>query len=315
MSRPLLIFSGRSNPKFSDSVASTLGVSLGALEVVQFSDGELSVEIGDNVRGGDVFVLQSTSTPGNDHLMELLIIVDALKRSSAGRITAAIPYFGYARQDRKIKPRVPITAKLIADMLTTAGADRVLTMDLHAGQMMGFFDIPVDNLYALPIMVPYLKSKYGSNGVTIVSPDVGGLERARFLATRLDNAPLAVIDKRRGGPNKVDSMTVVGEVEGDICVIVDDIADTGGTLLKAADTLVKAGAKRVVACCVHGVFSGDARRRLNESAIEEVIVSDTIAQEHSAGSDEKVTVLSVAPLFAEAIRRIHLDDSISSLFR
>lgn len=314
MSRPLLLFSGRSNPHFSSAVATTLGASLGALEVLQFSDGEISVEIGDNVRGGDVFVLQSTSTPGNDHLMELLIIIDALKRSSAGRITAAIPYFGYARQDRKVKPRVPITAKLIADMLTTAGADRVLTMDLHAGQMMGFFDIPVDNLYALPIMVPYLKSKYGSSGVTIVSPDVGGLERARFLATRLDNAPLAVIDKRRGGPNKVDSMNVVGEVEGDICVIVDDIADTGGTLLKAAETLLKAGAKRVVACCVHGVFSGDARKRLNESMIEEVIVSDTIAHEKGASGD-KVTVLSVAPLFAEAIRRIHSDDSISSLFR
>lgn len=314
MSRPLLIFSGRSNPNFSAAVAGTLGVSLGALEVVQFSDGELSVEIGDNVRGGDVFVLQSTSSPGNDHLMELLIIIDALKRSSAGRITAAIPYFGYARQDRKMKPRVPITAKLIADMLTTAGADRVLTMDLHAGQMMGFFDIPVDNLYALPIMVPYLRSKYGSNGVTIVSPDVGGLERARFLATRLDNAPLAVIDKRRAGPNKVDSMTVVGEVEGDICVIVDDIADTGGTLLKAAETLVKAGAKKVVACCVHGVLSGDARRRLNESEIEEIIVTDTIPHEQGA-SEDKITVLSVAPLFAEAIRRIHSDDSISSLFR
>ncbi len=314
MSRPLLIFSGRSNAAFSEAVASTLAVSLGALEVEQFADGELSVEIGDNVRGGDVFVIQSTSTPGNDHLMELLIIIDALKRSSAGRITAAIPYFGYARQDRKVKPRVPITAKLIADMLTTAGADRVLTMDLHAGQMMGFFDIPVDNLYALPIMVPYIKSKYGTNGVTIVSPDVGGLERARFLATRLDNAPLAVIDKRRAGPNKVDSMTVVGEVEGEICIIVDDIADTGGTLLKAADTLIKAGAKRVVACCVHAVFSGDSCKKLNDSIIEEVIVSDTIAHQRSAVG-AKVTILSVAPLFAEAIRRIHSDDSISSLFR
>lgn len=314
MSRPLLVFSGRSNPNFSNAVSTTLGVSLGELEVVQFSDGELSVEIGDNVRGGDVFVMQSTCTPGNDHLMELLIIIDALKRSSAGRITAALPYFGYARQDRKIKPRVPITAKLVADMITTAGADRVLTMDLHAGQMMGFFDIPVDNLYALPIMVPYIKSKYGSSGVTIVSPDVGGLERARFLATRLDNVPLAVIDKRRAGPNRVDSMSVVGEVAGDICIIVDDIADTGGTLLKAAETLLKAGSKKVIACCVHPVLSGDARQLLNESAIEEVIVTDTIPHNKAAAGD-KITVLSVAPLFAEAIRRIHSDDSVSSLFR
>lgn len=314
MSRPLLVFSGRSNPNFANAVATTLGVHLGGLEVVQFSDGELSVEIGDNVRGGDVFVMQSTCTPGNDHLMELLIIIDALKRSSAGRITAALPYFGYARQDRKIKPRVPITAKLVADMITTAGADRVLTMDLHAGQMMGFFDIPVDNLYALPIMVPYIKSKYGSSGVTIVSPDVGGLERARFLATRLDNTPLAVIDKRRAGPNRVDSMSVVGEVAGDICIIVDDIADTGGTLLKAAETLLKAGAKKVIACCVHPVLSGDARQLLNDSAIEEVIVTDTIPHDKGAAGD-KITVLSVAPLFAEAIRRIHSDDSVSSLFR
>jgi ribose-phosphate pyrophosphokinase len=310
---PLLVFAGRSNPHFAQSVCQTLSTAPAQIEIVQFSDGEISVEIGDNVRGGDVFVLQSTCNPGNDHLMELLIIIDALKRSSAGRITAAIPYFGYARQDRKVKPRVPITAKLIADMITTAGADRVLTMDLHAGQMMGFFDIPVDNLYALPTMIPYLRSKFGVEGVTIVSPDVGGLERARLVATRLDNCPLAVIDKRRAGVNRVASMTVVGDVEGQTCVIVDDIADTGGTLIKAAETLKKAGASRVIACCVHAVLSGESRERLRASDIEEVIVTDTIP--HSdLQSNDRVTVLSVAPVFAEAMRRIHSDDSVSSLF-
>ncbi len=314
MTRPLLVFSGRSNQRFTQSACETLGIELGRIEVVRFSDGELSVEIGDNVRGGDVFVVQSTCTPCNDHLMELLIIIDALKRSSAGRITAALPYFGYARQDRKVKPRVPITAKLVADMITTAGADRVLTLDLHAGQMMGFFDIPVDNMYALPVMVPYLSARYGTKDVTIVSPDVGGLERARLVATRIDNCPIAVIDKRRSGPNRVDSMTVVGDVAGQTCIIVDDIADTGGTLVKAADTLIKAGAKEVVACCVHAVLSGEARKRLNDSPIKEVIVTDTIPQPKGEEGD-KLTVLSVAPLFAEAIRRIHSDDSVSSLFR
>ncbi len=313
MSGPLLVFAGRSNPKFSQAVCETLAVAPARIDIVQFSDGEISVELGDNVRGGDVFVLQSTCNPGNDHLMELLIIIDALKRSSAGRITAAIPYFGYARQDRKVKPRVPITAKLVADMLTTAGADRVLTMDLHAGQTMGFFDIPVDNLYALPTMVPYVRSKYGVDDVTIVSPDVGGLERARLVATRLDDRPLAVIDKRRSGINRVASMRVVGEVEGQTCVIVDDIADTGGTLIKAAETLKKAGAKRVVACCVHAVLSGESRARLRASSIEEVIVTDTIPHEELQ-KDDRITVLSVAPVFAEAMRRIHSEDSVSSLF-
>jgi ribose-phosphate pyrophosphokinase len=313
VTRPLLVFSGRSNPKFSKAVCDTLSIPLGALESTQFADGELSVEIGDNVRGGDVFVIQSTCSPANDRLMELLIIVDALKRSSAGRITAAIPYFGYARQDRKVKPRVPITAKLVADMITTAGADRVLTMDLHAGQLMGFFNIPVDNLFALPVLMPFLINKYGTEGVTIVAPDVGGVERARLFATRMDNAPIAVIDKRRSGPNMVASMNVVGDVAGQICLIVDDMVDTGGTLIKAADTLLEKGAKSVAACCVHGVLSGDARKRLNDSSISEVIVTDTIP--HADDLGDKVSVLSVASLFAEAIRRIHSDDSISSLFR
>ena len=313
MSGPLLVFSGRSNPLFSQAVCRSLQIEPGRIETVQFADGELSVEIGDNVRGGDVFVLQSTCKPGNDHLMELLIIIDALKRSSAGRITAAIPYYGYSRQDRKVKPRVPITAKLIADMLTAAGADRVLTMDLHAGQLMGFFDIPVDNLYALPTMIPYLKQKFGVEDVTIVSPDVGGLERARFVATRMDNSPFAVIDKRRSGANRVDSMTVVGEVQGQTCIIVDDIADTGGTLVKAAETLIKAGAKRVVAVCVHAVLSGESRAKLRASAIEELVVTDTIPHAELDATD-RISVISVAPVFAEAIRRIHSDDSVSSLF-
>lgn len=314
MSGPLLVFSGRSNPLFTQSVCKALGIELGKVETVQFADGELSVEIGDNVRGGDVFVVQSTCKPGNDNLMELLIIIDALKRSSAGRITAAIPYYGYARQDRKVKPRVPITAKLVADMITAAGADRVLTMDLHAGQLMGFFDIPVDNLYALPTLIPYLREKYGVEGVTVVSPDVGGLERARLVGTRLDNCPFAVIDKRRSGVNRVDSMTVVGDVTGETCIIVDDIADTGGTLIKAAETLIKAGAKRVVAVCVHAVLSGESRAKLRASPIEELIVTDTIAHPELDSSD-RIKVVSVAPVFAEAIRRIHSDDSVSSLFK
>ena len=313
MSGPLLVFGGRSNLLFSQAVCKSLDIEPGRIDTVQFADGELSVEIGDNVRGGDVFVLQSTCKPGNDHLMELLIIIDALKRSSAGRITAAIPYYGYSRQDRKVKPRVPITAKLIADMLTAAGADRVLTMDLHAGQLMGFFDIPVDNLYALPTMIPYLQKKFGVEDVTIVSPDVGGLERARFVATRMFNSPFAVIDKRRSGANRVDSMTVVGDVQGQTCIIVDDIADTGGTLVKAAETLIKGGAKRVVAVCVHAVLSGESRAKLRTSAIEELVVTDTIPHPELDSSD-RISVISVAPVFAEAIRRIHSDDSVSSLF-
>ncbi len=314
MSRPLLVFSGRSNPAFSKSVCDILGIPQGNIETGSFSDGEISVEIGDNVRGGDVFVLQSTCAPTNDRLMELLIIIDALKRSSAGRITAAIPYFGYARQDRKTKPRVPITAKLVADMITTAGADRVLTLDLHAGQIMGFFNIPVDNLFALPILVPYLREKYLGPDVTIVAPDVGGVERARLFATRLDNVPIAVIDKRRAGPNMVASMNVVGDVDGQTCIIVDDMVDTGGTLIKAAQTLKDRGAKHVVACCVHPVLSGDSRARLNDSAIEEFVVTDTVPHEYVKKGD-KFTQVSVASLFAEAIRRIHSDDSVSSLFR
>lgn len=314
MRRQLLIFSLRSNPKFTASICDALSVEIGRLEVVRFSDGELSVEVGDNVRGRDVFVVQSTCTPGNDHLMELLIAIDAFKRSSAGRITAVLPYFGYARQDRKLKPRVPITAKLVADILTTAGAQRVLTCDLHAGQVMGFFNIPVDNLNPLPITVPYVQNKYGKEDLIVVSPDAGGVERARNFAQRLDNADLAVIDKRRSGPNQVAEMKVVGEVEGKVCILVDDMIDTGGTLIKAAETLLEAGAKKVVACGTHPLLSGDAVERLEGSKISEIIVTDTIPAPRAANS-KKITVLSVSSLFAEAISRIHTEDSVSSLFR
>ncbi len=314
LKRQLVVFSGRSNPRFTSSVCDDLNLELGRLEVVRFSDGELSVEIGDNVRGRDVFVVQSTCAPGNDHLMELLIVLDALKRSSAWRITAVIPYYGYARQDRKLKPRVPITAKLVADLLTAAGANRVLTTDLHAGQIMGFFDVPVDNLNALPILLPYIKSRYGSDDLVIVSPDMGGVERARHIATRLDNAAIAVIDKRRSGPNQVAEMNVVGDVNGKTCLLVDDMVDTGGTLAKAAETLLNQGATRVAACCIHPVLSGNALERINASHLEEVVVTDTIPVTKAAACP-KLKILSVASLFAEAIKRIHGEDSVSSLFR
>ncbi len=312
--RQLVVFSGRSNPRFTSSVCEDLKVELGRLEVMRFSDNEISVEIGDNVRGRDVCVVQSTSNPGNDHLMELLIVIDALKRASAWRITAVIPYFGYARQDRKLRPRVPITAKLIADLLTTAGANRVLTMDLHAGQIMGFFNIPVDNLYPLPVFLPYIKRKWGQDELVLVSPDVGGVERARQFATRLGNVPIAVIDKRRARPNSVAEMNVIGEVTGKTCLIVDDLVDTAGTLCKATDKLMEEGATRVVACAGHPVLSGNALERIQSSALEELIVTDTIAIPKSAQCP-RLTVLSVAPLFAEAIKRIHSEDSVSSLFR
>lgn len=310
----MLVFSGRSNPRFSNLVCQGLNEELGRLQVLKFSDGELSVEIEDNVRGHDVFIVQSTSAPGNDHLMELLITIDALKRASAARITAVMPYFGYSRQDRKLKPRVPITAKLVADLLTTAGADRVLAMDLHAGQLVGFFNIPVDNLNALPVVLPYLKEKYGDRPLTIVSPDMGGVERARQLAGRMDNPPIAIIDKRRSGPNQIAEMRIVGEVANTTCILVDDMVDTGGTLVKACDALIREGASKVIACCTHSVLSGTAVETLSNSPIEEVIVTDTIPIPKTAVGG-KFTVVSVATLFSEAIKRIHSGDSISSLFR
>lgn len=313
--RQLLIFSGRSNEPFSRTVCDTLKVSPGKLDVIQFLDGEISVDVQENVRGRDVFIIQSTSTPVNERLVELLVLIDAFKRASAWRITAVMPYFGYARQDRKLKPRVPISAKLVADVLTVAGAKRVLTMDLHAGQIMGFFDVPVDNLNAFPVLIPEIRKRFSDlKDLVIVSPDVGGVERTRHCANRLDNSSMAIIDKRRSGPNEVSEMSVIGNVEGKTCVIVDDMIDTGGTLVKAAEALQKAGAKKIIACGIHAVFSGNAVERIGQSSIDEVIITDTIFRDSNLQL-EKIKTVSVAPLFAEAIRRIHLEDSVSDLFK
>ena len=311
----LSIIAGRSNPALAQKAAREAKVELSACDVCRYSDGELSVEIRENIRGNDVFVIQSTSAPGNDHLMELLIIMDALKRASASRITAVIPYFGYARQDRKVKPRVPISAKLVADLIVTAGADRVLTVDLHAGQIMGFFNVPVDNLYARPVSLKYLQKEYADEPLCIVSPDSGGVARARAYAKRLD-AGLAIIDKRRSAPNEVAEMNVVGDVKDMLAIIVDDMVDTGGTLAKAAEALIENGAKRVLACCTHAVLSGNAVERLLESKIEKIILSDTIyhPEFYSPGVSDKIVCLSVASLVGKAIRRIHDEDSVSSLF-
>jgi ribose-phosphate pyrophosphokinase len=307
------IFAGNSNPPLADEISKYLRVPLGAAVVETFSDGESKVEIKENVRGRDVFVLQSTSAPGNNNLMELLLMLDAFKRASAKRITAVIPYYGYARQDRKVVPRVPISAKLVADLITTAGASRMLTLDLHSGQIQGFFDIPVDNLYATPVLLQHLRKQLNHNEVTIVSPDAGGVERARAIATRLD-ASLAIIDKRRGGPNVVAEMNIIGEVKDQVAVLLDDMVDTAGTLTTAAEALKKEGAKRIVGCCTHAVLSGPAINRIRESALEELIVTNTIPLSTEARRCGKITVLSVAHLIGEAIRRTHEEESISSLF-
>jgi ribose-phosphate pyrophosphokinase len=309
----LILFSGNSNLALATVVAQDLGVTLGAADVRTFSDGEILVEIDENVRGGDVFVLQSTCMPGNDHLMELLLMLDALKRASAKRITAVIPYYGYARQDRKVAPRVPISAKLIADLVTTAGASRVLTIDLHAGQIQGFFNIPVDNLYANPVLLPYVRERIAGEKVAVISPDAGGVERARAFAKRL-NASLAIIDKRRPSPNEVAEMNIIGDVEDRCAILVDDIVDTAGTIVTAAGALRRAGARRVIACCTHGVLSGPAIERLMKSDIEEIVVTDTIPLRKEAIESGKVHVRSVAHLLAEAVRRTHDEESISSLF-
>ncbi|MCC6933142.1 MAG: ribose-phosphate pyrophosphokinase [Deltaproteobacteria bacterium] len=310
----LTVLSGRSNLPLAQSISSYAGVSLGTCNIQLFCDGELNVEITDNVRGNDVFVIQSTSYPVNDHLMELAIMIDALKRSSARRITAVLPYFGYARQDRKVKPRVPITAKLVADILGAAGASRVLTVDLHSGQIMGFFDVPVDNLYSRPILLRYLKEQFGeSEKVCVISPDSGGVPRARAFAARLDTT-LAIIDKRRLAPNEVAEMNVVGEVRDRVCLIVDDMIDTGQTLVKTADAVLNKGAKKVVAVATHGVLSGGAWERLMESSIDKVVITDTIDHPNIKKFEQKFVRLSIANLIGEAIRRIHEEGSISSLF-
>jgi ribose-phosphate pyrophosphokinase len=310
----VIIFTGRSNPGLAGDICRYLGNDLAKAEVGRFSDGETQVEITENVRGGDVFVIQSTSPPANDHLMELLLTLDALKRASAGRITAVVPYYGYARQDRKVSPRVPISAKLVADLITTAGAARVLTMDLHAGQIQGFFNIPVDNVFATPVLLRYIRDRVANGeAITVVSPDAGGVERARAFAKRLD-ASLAIIDKRRAAANEVSEMKIIGEVTGQIAVIVDDIIDTAGTIVAAADAVRAAGAQEVLACCTHAVLSGRAIERLASSSLEKLVVTDTIPLREDARTLDKIAVLSVAHLMGEAIRRIHNEESISSLF-
>lgn len=306
------LFSGNSNPALAQSVGSYLGVPLGRARVERFSDGEIQVEIQENVRGLDCFVLQSTSAPANRHLMELLIMVDALRRSSAKRVTAVIPYYGYARQDRKVAPRVPITAKLVADLIAVAGTDRVLCIDLHAGQIQGFFNIPVDNLYATPVLLPAIREHFGST-VAIISPDAGGVERARAYAKRLD-APLAIIDKRREQANVAQIMHIIGDVEGQDCVIVDDMVDTAGTLTEAARALREHGARSVGAAITHPVLSGPAIERVEKSELDALVVTDTIPLHDGARSCGRIRVVSIANLLGEAIRRITNEESVSSLF-
>lgn len=310
--RHVRLFSGNANIALAEDVAAHLGVGLGKAEVGTFSDGECCVEIQENVRGMDCFVLQSTSAPANTHLMELLIMVDALRRSSARRITAVIPYYGYGRQDRKVQARAPITAKLVADLITAAGTDRVLCLELHAGQIQGFFNLPVDNLYATPVLLKAIRERIGSD-VAVISPDAGGVERARAYAKRLDTS-LAIIDKRREKVNVSQVMHIIGEVEGRVCVMVDDMADTAGTLAEAARALREAGARSVYAVVTHPVLSGPAIKRIEESPIEGMVVTDSIGLRADARECKKVQVVSVAELLAEAIRRINNEESISSLF-
>lgn len=307
------LFAGNSNPPLARDICHAIEIPLGEAIVETFSDGEIRVEIKENVRGCDVFVIQSTCAPGNDNLMELLIMLDAFKRASAKRITAVIPYYGYARQDRKVAPRVPISAKLVADLITTAGASRMLTMDLHSGQIQGFFNIPVDNLYAAPVLLQYLSSRFGEEGLIVVSPDAGGAQRARAFATQL-NVSLAVIDKRRADANVVEEMNIIGEVKDKTAILVDDMVDTAGTIAMAAEALMRAGARKVVGCCTHAIFSGKALDRINDSPMEEMVVTDTIPAADKTARCEKIKPLSVAPLIGEAIRRTHLERSISSLF-
>ncbi len=307
----LKLFSGNANIELAKEICAFLCVPLCEAEIKRFSDGEINVEIRENVRGADVFVVQPTCTPVNDNLMELLILMDALKRASAKRVTAVIPYYGYARQDRKVLPRAPITAKLVADLLTAAGVSRVLTVDLHAGQIQGFFNIPVDHLYSAPVMLEYIKENYG-NDIVIVSPDAGGVERARAFAKRL-HSPIAIIDKRRLAPNVAEVMNIIGEVDGRTTILLDDMVDTAGTLVQSADALMKKGAKRVFALATHPVLSGPAIERLERSPIDELVVTNTIPLGAKA-SCKKIRTLSVAGLLGEAIKRIHFQDSVSSLF-
>lgn len=308
----MMVFSGNANPDLANSICEYLDIPLSKAEVRRFSDGEIFVEIGENVRGKDVYVIQPTSPPVNDHLMELVIMVDALRRASARRITAVLAYYGYARQDRKVAPRVPITAKVVAEMLTVVGVRRVLAMDLHAGQIQGFFNIPVDHLYAAPVLLKHIEEEF-KEGVVMVSPDAGGVERTRAFAKRM-NAQLAIIDKRRERANECQAMSVIGDVSGKIAVLLDDMVDTAGTLCSAADILMEAGAKEVHACCSHGVLSGPAIERIENSQIKSMVITDSVPLRGAACDCAKIKVLSVAGILGEAIKRIHSEDSVSSLF-
>jgi ribose-phosphate pyrophosphokinase len=307
------LVAGNSNPALAEGIGTYIGTPLTKAVVRRFADMEIFVEIQENVRGADVFVLQSTSFPANDHLMELLIIIDALRRASARRITAVIPYFGYARQDRKPGPRTPISAKLVANLITRAGVDRVLTLDLHAGQIQGFFDIPTDNLFAAPVMVRDIKQRFNLDEVIVVSPDVGGVVRARGLAKRI-NVPLAIIDKRRERPGESEVANVIGEVDGRICILIDDIVDSGGTLLNAADALLEKGANAVYGYISHGVLSGGAVARVNKSNLKELVITDSIQPTEAVKTSANVRVLSIATLIGEAITRTAAEESVSSLF-
>jgi ribose-phosphate pyrophosphokinase len=307
------LVAGNSNRALAEAIAAYLGLPMTRCLVRRFADMEVFVEIQENVRGEDVFVVQSTSFPANDHLMELLIIIDALRRSSARRITAVLPYFGYARQDRKPGPRTPISAKLVANLITRAGADRVLTLDLHAGQIQGFFDIPTDNLYAAPVMVRDIQEQFDANNVMVVSPDVGGVVRARGLAKRID-AQLAIVDKRRERPGESEVMNIIGEVDGRSCILVDDIVDSGGTLCNAADALLAKGATDVCAYITHGVLSGGAVARITASKLKTLVITDSIQATEAVRVSRNIRVLSIAPLIGEAIGRTAEEKSVSSLF-
>ena len=306
------VFAGKSNPQLTQAICEALEIPLGKAFVGKFSDGEIRIEIGENVRGADIFVVQTGAAPVNDNLMELLVMIDAFKRASARRITAVMPYYCYARQDRKSKPRVPITARLIADLITRVGASRILTMDLHAGQIQGFFDVPVDNLYASPIILPYIRERFGDD-LVIVSPDAGGVPRARAYAKML-KAGLAMIDKRRAEVNKAEALNVIGEVEGKTAIILDDMADTAGTLVAGSRTLMDRGAKAVHACVTHPVLSGPAIERIQASPISRLVVTDTLPLSPEAAKCDKITCISSSRLFSTAIQNIHNEDSISSLF-
>ena len=307
------IISGNSNPLLAKEISFELKEKIIDVSVTKFADQEVFVEINENVRGKNIFIIQSTSMPANDHLMELLITIDALKRASAQTVTAVIPYFGYARQDRKVGPRTPISAKLVADILTTAGIDRLLTLDLHAGQIQGFFDIPVDNLYAAPVITKDIKKNYQNKDIVVISPDVGGVVRARGIAKRIDG-DLAIVDKRRDKANVSEVMNIIGDINGRDCIIVDDIVDTAGTLCNAAEALIKSGAKSVSAYITHGVLSGPAVERIKKSKLDELVITDSIAPTKLILDASNIRILKLAPLIAEAIRRISSDSSVSSLF-